>query len=345
MKFSCDKCNTSYVIADEKVGRRLKVRCKKCGNIILIHGRTATVPPASAVDESEVTQRVVTSAPAAVDSEANPSAGNEAKAGNAGGGLLQGLSFDDEKTVQYDPSELLGKTEEKPGEKSADLEGEEDLSEEETRVFDVERLRELMEEREIAAAEKRERPAAGMPGFAVQPPRPASEPVWYLAIGGRQVGPLPIDDVKDKMKKGEVELTTYVWRSGFKDWTYVSGVPELERLYREAGPKEGVGKAGGESAAGPVVAKIKISERHPLTTGRMYGGVAAGQAVDEPFAQEGKLQEKQDGAIEVKVGGQRAVHTPSPQRKRKATVVEFDLSELASLAKKEVEEEENRRRR
>lgn len=37
MKFVCDKCRTKYSIADEKVHRRvLKIRCKNCGNIIVV---------------------------------------------------------------------------------------------------------------------------------------------------------------------------------------------------------------------------------------------------------------------------------------------------------------------
>ncbi|MBI5494808.1 MAG: zinc-ribbon domain-containing protein [Deltaproteobacteria bacterium] len=37
MKFSCNKCETKYSIADEKVrGKVLKIRCKKCENIIIL---------------------------------------------------------------------------------------------------------------------------------------------------------------------------------------------------------------------------------------------------------------------------------------------------------------------
>src|SRR5262249_31733130 len=37
MKFLCDRCNTKYSIADEKVRRKiLKIRCKNCTNIITV---------------------------------------------------------------------------------------------------------------------------------------------------------------------------------------------------------------------------------------------------------------------------------------------------------------------
>ena len=36
MKFSCEKCGRSYV-ADEKVrGRAFKMKCKTCGNVIMV---------------------------------------------------------------------------------------------------------------------------------------------------------------------------------------------------------------------------------------------------------------------------------------------------------------------
>jgi predicted Zn finger-like uncharacterized protein len=42
MKFVCDRCQTKYSIADEKVrGKILKVRCKACSNIITVRGEPA----------------------------------------------------------------------------------------------------------------------------------------------------------------------------------------------------------------------------------------------------------------------------------------------------------------
>ena len=45
MKFSCHRCKTRYSIADEKVrGKILKVRCKKCSELIVVRERTLTSP-------------------------------------------------------------------------------------------------------------------------------------------------------------------------------------------------------------------------------------------------------------------------------------------------------------
>src|SRR5438552_3357597 len=45
MKFVCDRCQTKYSIADEKVrGKILKVRCKTCSNVITVREATAVKP-------------------------------------------------------------------------------------------------------------------------------------------------------------------------------------------------------------------------------------------------------------------------------------------------------------
>ncbi len=44
MKFSCERCQTRYSIGDEKVkGKVLKIRCKTCGNIIVVREQLPTV--------------------------------------------------------------------------------------------------------------------------------------------------------------------------------------------------------------------------------------------------------------------------------------------------------------
>ena len=47
MKFTCDSCGAQYMISDDKVGPSgVKVRCKKCGNVVLVR-RTAEVAAAA----------------------------------------------------------------------------------------------------------------------------------------------------------------------------------------------------------------------------------------------------------------------------------------------------------
>ena len=44
MKFYCDQCNAQYFIADEKIGAKgVKVRCKRCGHVIVLKPEQAEV--------------------------------------------------------------------------------------------------------------------------------------------------------------------------------------------------------------------------------------------------------------------------------------------------------------
>ena len=52
MRFSCKKCNAQYNIADERVrGKVLKIRCKHCGQALIVRGQAEAPAPAS--DEEE----------------------------------------------------------------------------------------------------------------------------------------------------------------------------------------------------------------------------------------------------------------------------------------------------
>lgn len=48
MKFSCDSCQTRYSIGDDKVrGKILKIRCKTCGNIVVVREQTTNAQAAT----------------------------------------------------------------------------------------------------------------------------------------------------------------------------------------------------------------------------------------------------------------------------------------------------------
>lgn len=50
MKFSCDACGAQYMIADEKIGPRgVKVRCKKCANVIILRPDEVPVAPSTRI--------------------------------------------------------------------------------------------------------------------------------------------------------------------------------------------------------------------------------------------------------------------------------------------------------
>ncbi|HEX7477577.1 MAG TPA: zinc-ribbon domain-containing protein [Polyangiales bacterium] len=51
MKIVCESCHAKYQIPDERVaGRKLKIRCKRCGSMVLIHGESVAVDAVAAGD-------------------------------------------------------------------------------------------------------------------------------------------------------------------------------------------------------------------------------------------------------------------------------------------------------
>lgn len=58
--------------------------------------------------------------------------------------------------------------------------------------------------------------------------------VWHVVVDGEQVGPLGEAEVKEKLRAGQINAETLVWKEGFADWTALSTVPELLALQPSA---------------------------------------------------------------------------------------------------------------
>lgn len=58
------------------------------------------------------------------------------------------------------------------------------------------------------------------------PPLPATEQ-WYAGVAGQQVGPMSKADLQGRLRSGEYDAQTLVWRAGMDAWAAADGVPEL----------------------------------------------------------------------------------------------------------------------
>ncbi len=69
MKFVCDRCQTRYSIADEKVRQKiLRIRCKTCGNVIVVQGKRSAATGGDAPADDRATSEHFESARTAVSS-------------------------------------------------------------------------------------------------------------------------------------------------------------------------------------------------------------------------------------------------------------------------------------
>ncbi|MCP5496473.1 MAG: SPFH domain-containing protein [Leptospiraceae bacterium] len=67
------------------------------------------------------------------------------------------------------------------------------------------------------------------------PPIPGSEP-FYIAVGGKQLGPLSQDQLKSYVTQGQLTKDTLVWKQGMANWIKASEVSELSSIFGAVPP-------------------------------------------------------------------------------------------------------------
>jgi hypothetical protein len=102
---------------------------------------------------------------------------------------------------------------------------------------------------------------------------------WYYAKNGTQQGPLPTEDMKDRIAMGEISQTDLAWCEGMGDWLPVSEIPQLkvEAPVRSEAP----------ATAGPSLAKREDSPyRAPSAAGTssMPASMVPGQVPSQGLA-------------------------------------------------------------
>ena len=201
MRFLCDSCHAQYMISDDKVGPRgVKVRCKKCGYVILVR----RAEPAAATPEAP--------APSAQDDNPREAAGGGAPSG--GPGILQGVA-DEEIGAVFDQALTPGYG--RPG------------AEAEVGSAAGQRQQESLEQPQGASFDMAGSPGTALdgaaPGSATQAAPAAQD--WFVAIDEKQVGPLTLENVRDLWNRGELAADSLCWRAGLSDWVALSEAPEL----------------------------------------------------------------------------------------------------------------------
>ena len=207
MRFVCDSCNAQYMISDDKVGAKgakgVKIKCKKCGHMILVR-------PAGAAASKD---NGASDAPAA-DTAAAASASNGADGSAAVGmpasvgtppseGLFSGVE-EDEIGAVFDQVLSSGPHKIPAGESLGD-------SPRDTKPYAASAMQKL-----AAAESEPDEPKAAAP---------AND--WFVAIEDRQVGPLTVEKIKEHWDRGEVGPDSLCWRAGFGDWIPLSEATEL----------------------------------------------------------------------------------------------------------------------
>jgi predicted Zn finger-like uncharacterized protein len=200
MRFVCDSCRAQYMISDDKIGAKgVKIRCKKCGHVIVVRPNGAAAPK----DGSSAASAPETAAAASSNGAMGSGAAGVASLGSPPeGGLFTDVE-EDEIGAVFDQVLNSGSQKIPSGES-------------------VEQARESKPStpeavRKLAAAES-------------EPDEPKAAPPandWFVAIDEKQVGPLTVEKIKEHWDRGEVGPDSLCWRAGFSDWIPLSEATEL----------------------------------------------------------------------------------------------------------------------
>lgn len=207
MRFVCDSCRAQYMISDDKVGAKgVKVRCKKCGFVILVRRTEA----ATELAETQVMTSPVVPEPASAPSQ--PAGGGDLPFGGGEDSLFAGA--DDEIGAMFDQVLSGGSQSPAPSDAAVPPDDDEVVQ---TRVVDASAMQKL-------AAETAERDDDDKTQMEAAP---VAAHEWYAAIDDKQQGPFSLEKMKELCSRGEVGPDSLCWRAGFSDWLPLSEISEL----------------------------------------------------------------------------------------------------------------------
>lgn len=195
MRFVCDNCKAKYSISDDKVrGKILKIRCKKCNNIIELRDpNSPSLQPGpapsnrgSAPAGSGMSDLLAPSGQQQIAAVSPPPAAQQAPLGRG--------SFDD---LEDEP--------------------EEENYSERTQISAPGLLDEL---RVAASGVKRK----------AEPDEELIE--WFVAINDEPTGPVTKEQLRGYVTTGKVDSESLVWREGYDDWKPLKESAELRDLLR-----------------------------------------------------------------------------------------------------------------
>jgi hypothetical protein len=244
------------MISDDKVGDKgVRVRCKKCGNIVTVRPKSEGEPTEPEREDTQVSGAPDEPLPEKTTVDQPEDQGEGFNVGDEEiGDALDSFLGDEGEDEDFDDDE------DRP-----------DFDRQATRVFSVDEMQKVQEEREQAEQEAEERqgisdlyqsaqadeqeasgehPAAPQAVPQTEEPPAADEPSeedrekveWYAAVDEQQVGPMSITEIGTRWEQGEFDAETLVWKTGFDDWLPIFEVNELKFLVadheQEAPPAE-----------------------------------------------------------------------------------------------------------
>lgn len=242
MKFLCPQCKAKYRIADEKLAQRAtsKMKCRKCGHIIDI--KSAAVPEsiragaAGDEDDDDGDEDATGSARPIPRVAPKPAGASGLRAATPP--PRRAAAVPPKRTVgspprrsgvvavaravaEKEPAEVEPDVPEAPPQPARSAFDDEDAP---TRIHDGGAL---------SAAFSF---AVGQSAAATTSPTVPDE--WYVGIDGSPIGPLTLQQLKEKASGRKATLDSLVWKDGFEEWKPLRDFPELVAVVEDAAPPQ-----------------------------------------------------------------------------------------------------------
>lgn len=218
MKIRCAHCPARYTVPEEKVrGRKVKIKCKKCGEPIYVDGTKlgASGPPAVATSAPPLSPRPSDAAtsqsgpPEAVSSPAPTAAPTPARSGTD-----EAPQSNAEVTSRAGVSEEPARAPSPSGPRAAASP---------TRSGAVRSAHGHRDgEHESTPAEQGDVVSTG-------------EPRWTVALDAQTQAEWTLAELIDAFAQGTIQEGTYIWREGMADWTTPLQVPAVAETLRSLG--------------------------------------------------------------------------------------------------------------
>jgi predicted Zn finger-like uncharacterized protein len=239
MKFLCPQCKAKYRIADEKLAQRAtsKMKCRKCGHIIDI--KSAAVPESmrAGVDDDDGDDDATGSA--------RPVPRVAPKPGGASG--LRAATPPPRRTAATPPKRTVGSPPRRSGVVAvARAVAENEPAEVEPDVPEAppQPARNTFDDEDAPTRIHDGGALSAAFSFAVEQSAatattsPAALDEWYVGIDGSPIGPLSLQQLKEKAATRKANLDSLVWKDGFEEWKPLRDFPELVAVVEDAAPPQ-----------------------------------------------------------------------------------------------------------
>lgn len=231
MRFLCPKCKAKYQIADEKLeGRAVRMKCRKCGDVIDVPSPAKPVVPTSGEPSSTPEPVRVGSLPS-ISRPLPPSPpprpptvrpvppSGAPRPPKASGARLSAPSRPD--VARPSPALRPVPPRATPAAPPVKTPSEPPSAGGLADAFSL-RVRE---------------PQPSDVSAAIEVLSAGAGEEWYVGINGVPLGPVRLSTLRQKAQQGAINEESLVWRAGFEEWLPLRTFPELLLLVREA--KEG----------------------------------------------------------------------------------------------------------